>query len=109
MNDWESRIQYIGFEPSEKVKRYTQELADRLLWQSPSDSSLKIEFVKTKGLFKVHCRVSSSVGLFIADGTSEFSLSALKLLERSMYRQLSHWKVKRNFYKPSSPDEQRVS
>lgn len=94
LND-EIQYEFIGFEPSLRQKNMIRSTMERLMWESPSDASLKLTIVKTPGAYSATCRVSSSIGIFIGDGKSEYLKPAIKLLESKLRKQLFFWKGQR--------------
>lgn len=88
-------VKFLGFEPGQKLREQTHQMVERLHWQAPSDATLRIDFIKTSGLYRINCRIQSMNGVFVADAASEHAVAAIKMLERKMKQQLLNWKVKR--------------
>ncbi len=88
-------IEIRGILPTQSLQSMLKQVSERIHWQSPSDSFLKIFCEQSKEAMKASCRIASQAGVFVAEAISESPEERLRNLEKRIYEQLNTWKETR--------------
>lgn len=97
MNNWDKKFDFENFSPTASQMKTLQLTFDKIMWNAPNDSNVKILVHKTDALFHVRCSVLSVNGQFAGQGISFGFNSALQLMECSINREINRWKKNRSF------------
>lgn len=90
-----THVEFVGFEPKANLRQAVAQAIENIVWEAPSDSSIKVTIAKYQSLFKANCRIASTVGLFSGNSNSESPVAAVKLLEKDVVKKLQRWKSNR--------------
>jgi hypothetical protein len=85
-------LEFLGFTPTEELRKMIDILLGETYLQSPSQSFLKATFTLTGGLFEGVIDITSSAGHFIAKATDSNLAEAGTKLFNKIAAELDEWK-----------------
>jgi ribosome-associated translation inhibitor RaiA len=89
-------VNYKGFLPTENTAASLKTITEHLHEESPSESSLKADFVKESAdSYQGTIRINFSEGIFWARATSDDLNSVISELVQRLREQLRRWKTMR--------------
>lgn len=96
MSEEKNKVQFINCSATADIMILVEKLLNRLACESPEDSFIKLDILKTKaGFYALNCSVTSHGGIFLGHSTNESIVFALEGIEISLRRQLREWKFKK--------------
>lgn len=88
-------IQFVLFDPEKEDQMEIQSKARFLHALAPSESTMKLVIEKVGATYKGVCRISSVIGVFMAEAIAYDPKSTFDQVEKNINGQLSSWKARR--------------